>query len=305
MTTRDRPPVILFVQHGWADRAASLRPLARALTTPTTRVVNPNLGYLRTWLRMDTLVDRVEAEATEAIAAAPSARIRVVGHSMGGLIWLEVLERHPEWWTRVDGVVLLGSPIGGVRLAHLADPFNLAIGRDLKVNRRPVASRLAQRMRLLSIAGKSDAAGDGVVRVADAQAPGVPTMVLPGVDHRGLRSHRLVLRLAREFFRNGPAAGPPPEALVARLRAIPGMTDSRARSVFRPPLAILFRDGTTLLAGRTLLGVDEVALLTPDATPRYAGFVTRKDGEQLRRSLQALRDDYADEILWAATWVER
>jgi hypothetical protein len=224
---------------------------------------------------------------------------------MGGLIWLEVLDRHPEWWTRVDGVVLLGSPIGGVRLAHLADPLNLAIGRDLKVNRRPVASRLAQRMRLLSIAGKSDATGDGVVQVADAQAPGVRTMVLPGVDHRGLRSNRLVLRLAREFFRNEPAAGPPHEALVARLRAIPGMTDSRPRSVFRPPLAILFRDGTTLLAGRTLLGVDEVVLFAPDATPRYAGYVGWQGADQFRRGLQALHDAYADAILWTAPWIKR
>ncbi|MCS6803146.1 MAG: lysophospholipase [Chloroflexota bacterium] len=296
----NRPPVLLFVQHGWADRARSLSALARRLVTPTTTVVNPDLGFFQTWTRMDLLVDRVEREAAAAIAAAPGSLIRVVGHSMGGLIWLEVLNRHPEWWTRIDGVVLLGSPIGGARLAHLADPLDLTIGRDLKVDRRPLASQLARRMRLLSIAGKSDAAGDGVVRIADATAPGIRTVVVPGVPHRDLRTSRPVLLLAREFFRNRKTTMPSPQTLIARLRAIPGMTDSRQRSIFLPPLAVLFRDGTTLLAGRTVLGVTEVALVAPAGTPLYAGYVGKDAVVHLRAGLAAIAADYASAILWAA-----
>ncbi|GIW06086.1 MAG: hypothetical protein KatS3mg060_0891 [Dehalococcoidia bacterium] len=300
VTTDSATSYLLFVQHGWADRASSLRTLARGLATPRTRVITPNLGFLQTWIRMDTLVDRVEREAEQALRACPEARIRVVGHSMGGLIWLEVLDRHPEWWTRVDGVVLIGSPIGGADLAHLADPLDLAIGRDLKVDRRPLAARLATHLRLLSIAGKSDSSGDGLVRVASAKAPGVRLVVVPGVHHRGLRRSRLVVLIAREFFRNGAPSVPPPEELIGRLRALPGMTDSRTRTVFRPPLALMFRDGTTLLAGRTVLGIDEVALVAPDDTPLYAGYVSWRYAPQLRHGLAVLRRDYADALLWAS-----
>jgi pimeloyl-ACP methyl ester carboxylesterase len=300
----DTPSYVLFVQHGWADRAASLRPLARGLTTPKTTVVNPNLGFLQTWVRLEALVQRVEREAQAAIAAAPHSLLRVVGHSMGGLIWLEVLDRHPEWWTRVDGVVLVGSPIAGVDVAHLADPLDLAIGRDLKVDRRPIARRLAARIPLLSIAGKSDATSDGLVRVAEATAPGVRTVVVPGVRHRALRSSRAVVLLCREFFRHLEPTPPPPADIVARLRTIPGMSVSRSRSIFTPPLALLFRDGSALLAGRTVLGIDEVAYFAPDGTPRYAGYVGWSDARHLREGLAALRRDYAASILWASKRIE-
>jgi len=215
-----------------------------------------------------------------------------------------VLDRHPEWWTRVDGVVLIGSPIGGVDLARLADPLDLAIGRDLKVDRRPLATRLATRVPLLSIAGKSDASGDGTVRVAEATAPGVRTVVVPGVHHRALRSSRVVILLCREFFRRVDPPAPPLGDLVSRLRAIPGMTDSRSRSIFQPPLALLFRGGAALLAGRTLLGIDEVAFFAPDGTPRYAGYVGWDNAHHLRHGLAALRRDYADALLWASKRVE-
>ncbi|MFN8532743.1 MAG: lysophospholipase [Dehalococcoidia bacterium] len=298
--TTEPPAILLFVQHGWADTSASLRSLARGVSTPRTKVINPNLGYLRTWIRMDALVDHVEKEAAAEIDANPGALIRVVGHSMGGLIWLELLDRRPEWWTRVDGVVLVGSPIGGAPLANVADPMNLAIGRDLKVDRRAIASRISEKVRVLSIAGDYDGFGDGLVTVVAAQAPGVRLVTLPGTHHMGLRRSRLAMLVAREFFRRTEPVSPPTAELVAALRAIPGMTDGPTRGYFRPPLAVMFLDGTTIRAGRTLMGVDEVYLVGPDDLPRYAGYVGWLDSRALRRGLKELRERHADQILWAA-----
>lgn len=150
---------ILFAQHGWADIYHDINYLAQALVDQSSKsnipVYTPDLGWINTWLTITPLIDKVERVAVEAIAQYPDLPLRIVGHSMGGLIWLEVLNRHREWWSKVHSLVLVGSPIGGSDLGRLFDPLCLfpLIARDLGKNRRRIAEVIAAKVPTLSIIG--------------------------------------------------------------------------------------------------------------------------------------------------------
>src|SRR5689334_19879682 len=116
------PTRLLFSQHGWADTNRRMLPFGRAVAGDDTLVVAPNLGYVRTWQRMGPMIDHVEREAAALLSAYPSTTVQVVGHSMGGLIWLEVLGRHPDWLPRLTAVVLIAAPVHGTRLGRHLDP---------------------------------------------------------------------------------------------------------------------------------------------------------------------------------------
>src|SRR3954471_5936031 len=104
---------IVFAQHGWADTNRAMVRFGQTIASPGALVIAPNLGYIRSWLRIEPLIAQVERTVSEALAQHPEARIRAVGHSMGGLIWIELLTRHPEWLARTDRLVLVGCPVGG------------------------------------------------------------------------------------------------------------------------------------------------------------------------------------------------
>lgn len=124
----DTPDFVLFAQHGWADDSKAMAALAHGAATSNTHIVTPSLGWVKTWIRIEPLVQVVERIATEAIATYPNTRIKIIGHSMGGLIWIEVLRRHPEWWSQLHSLVLIASPVGGADLARIFDPLGLGIG---------------------------------------------------------------------------------------------------------------------------------------------------------------------------------
>src|SRR5215216_4800699 len=157
------PGFILCAQHGWADTSRDMAKLAHTLASTDTLVVTPDLGWFQTWLRIEPLILRVDQQITAVLGANPDARLRIIGHSMGGLIWLEVLHRHRSWWARVDSLVLLACPVGGADLARMVDPIQMGIGiaRDLGTDRRPIAEAIAQQISTLSIAGDVDGGSDG------------------------------------------------------------------------------------------------------------------------------------------------
>jgi pimeloyl-ACP methyl ester carboxylesterase len=105
-----------------------MRKLGADVAAPGTTSIAPDLGYLRTWLRIEPLIDTVEEQAIAALAAHPEAQVSIIGHSMGGLIWLELLKRRPTWLARVSRLALLGVPVAGADLARIFYPLGLGIG---------------------------------------------------------------------------------------------------------------------------------------------------------------------------------
>jgi len=112
---------ILFALHGLIDTNQNMGSLAHQVASSQTYVVAPTLGVVNTLFEIEPLVDHVEHIATQTFQEYPDLPARIIAHSLGGVIWVEVLSRHPEWWPRFESMVLLGSPLGGADLAKIVD----------------------------------------------------------------------------------------------------------------------------------------------------------------------------------------
>ncbi|NEO86004.1 MAG: alpha/beta hydrolase [Spirulina sp. SIO3F2] len=198
---------MLFAQHGWADTHRPIQSLAAQLA-PHAPIIAPNLGWLRTWWRIAPLIDHVEAIAQATREQYPQMPWRLVGHSMGGLIWLEVLHRHPDWWPMVHSLVLVASPVGGAIWGQRLDPYGWGIGiaRDLAMDRREIAMRIARKIPVLSVAGDLGDGSDGTVRVTTTQFPGATLLNLP-YSHPALKKHPALIPVIQEFWAVGAIAG--------------------------------------------------------------------------------------------------
>ncbi len=283
----NNPDLILYAQHGWADDHKTIATLAAQLATPKTLVLTPNLGYLKTWLRIEPLIQAVEASAATMIQDYPDVPLRVIGHSMGGLIWTEVLSRHREWWERVESFVLVGSPIGGADLARAVDPLGLGVGiaRDLGVNRRSLAEAIAAQIPTLVIAGDIDQGSDGTVVVQCTKIFGAEFVRLSNVDHVGLKNHPAVAAAIQDFWGlTASRAVPAPllpahpadvvsQAVIKRLQTVPGMTDAHERDFAKATTWLTFQHGVTLRIWTHPLGIDHVFVADPSGTCLYGGFV--------------------------------
>ncbi len=296
------PTQLLFAQHGWADTPAKLAQLAHTLADQHTLVVAPDLGYLRTWLRIAPLIDQVEQLAAEQLARFPDLPLKIIGHSMGGLIWTEVLHRNPQWHARVAWFALLASPIGGAHMGRVVDPLNLGLGiaADLGRSRRPSAAALAKQLPMLVLAGATDVQSDGVVMVAATRIPGAPQVVLPGMSHTDMRYHAWLVELLQHYDATGSPCHPPDpdldEAIMEVLYTVRGMTDAH-----RPPVRLLpvlrFNTGTTVSVGRNLAGLEHVYMSASDGTLLYGGYVGWTHESHLYTALNDLKQDFA-ERLW-------
>ncbi|HSM80242.1 MAG TPA: alpha/beta hydrolase [Nodosilinea sp.] len=290
------PDYLLFVQHGWADTNQAMMTLATQLAGENGQVVAPCLNYAMTWLRMAPLIDEVDALATATLARQPSPPVRIVGHSMGGLIWLEVLNRHPEWWPRIEALVLVGSPVGGADLGRMIDPLQLGVGvaADLGRDRRPLAARVAATVNTLSIAGNIDGGSDGTVTVESTRVPNGQFVCLPGISHAALRCHPQVVEQIQQFWQGISLSQPLlPHPLVDQLRQIPGMTDAHERDFGRAAPWYCFTDGTSLRLWRSPLGIYHVFLASPQGECLYSGYVGWLHTGDLWHGLGALRSQDA------------
>ena len=300
------PDVILYAQHGWADDHRTIASLASSLATPSTMIVTPNLGYVRTWLWIDPLIQVVEAVVAENIARYPTSPMRVVGHSMGGLIWLEVLARHPEWWSQVESLVLVGSPVGGADLARAFDPLGIGVGiaRDLGINRRKIAEAIAAKIPTLVIAGDIDNGSDGTVTVQCTKIFGAEFVRLPDIHHAALKNHPLVAEAIQQFWAIVPERIPITmprsdfsDTLIQRLQAVPGMTDAHERDFSRAEILIAFDNGVTIRTWKNLMGIDHIFVACPNGQCLYSGFVGWLHAENLRQALEALKQELLNSLV--------
>jgi dienelactone hydrolase len=205
------PDYLLFAQHGWADNHEHMTRLAKQLATEQTHVIAPSLNYAMTWLRMAPLVEDVEHIATEAVQAHPETPLRIIGHSMGGLIWLEVLTRHPDWWPRVHSLVLVASPVGGADLGRIIDPLQVGVGiaADLGQDRRAMASAIAAQIKTLVIAGNLDGGSDGTITLESTKVPHAQFVDMEGLSHAAMRNHPWVVETPHPASSDRTTAGHP------------------------------------------------------------------------------------------------
>ncbi|HAG79652.1 MAG TPA: lysophospholipase [Cyanobacteria bacterium UBA12227] len=297
------PDFILFAQHGWADTHHAIATLATALATPQTHVITPNLGWLKTWLRIEPLIEYVETIAADAIINYPNTPIRIIGHSMGGLIWLEVLNRHPEWWHKIEALVLVGSPVGGADLARMFDPWGIGIGiaGALGINRRQIAQLIAKTIPTLVIAGDIDGGSDGTITVGTTNFTGAKFVCLPGLSHIALKNHPNVIEIIHEFWANPLIITAPVSdftaLLIERLQSIPGMMDAHWRDFTRAKPYMLFNNGLTLRTWTHPLQVEHIFIANHEEQCVYGGFVGWSHITTLREALEEIREWAVDQLL--------
>jgi pimeloyl-ACP methyl ester carboxylesterase len=291
------PDFILFAQHGWADTNQKISELAHNLATPDTLVISPDLGWLNTWLYIEPLIMKVEQIATEAIAQYPQTPIRIIGHSLGGLIWLEVLDRHHEWWPQVHSLVLVGSPVGGSDLGRRIDPFAWGIGiaRDLGKNRRDMASAIASQIPTLSIAGDIDHGSDGTVAIVATQFRYARLVCIPGLKHAEMKNHPAIASAVRNFWANpvkiSTATDDLGATIIHTLQSLPGMTDSHPRDFAKSKVWMVCPDGTTVSTYKNALQVDHVYVADQEGKCIYSGYVGWVDAAQLQKALGELKQE--------------
>jgi Serine aminopeptidase, S33 len=292
------PDFILFAQHGWADTNQKISGLASNLATPDTLVISPDLGWLKTWLRIEPLIAKVEQIASAAIAQHPHAPMRIIGHSLGGLIWLEVLDRHPEWWPQVQSLVLVGSPVGGSDLGRKLDPFGWGIGiaRDLGKNRRNIAEAIAAQIPTLSIAGNIDGGSDGTVPIAATKFRHARLVCIKGQKHADMKNHPAIATAIRNFWAN-PGEMPIVSndlgtQIIHALQAVTGMTDSHPRGFDKSQVYFVCQDGITVSTYKNPLQVDLVYVADREGKCIYSGYVGWVDSAHLWQALGELKQEF-------------
>jgi len=290
---RQNPDCILYAQHGWADSSKAIADLAHAVATANMLVVTPDLGWLETWLRIEPLIQRVAEQVSASIEMFPNTGLRVIGHSMGGLIWLELLARNQSWWPQVDSLVLVASPVGGADLARMADPFGwgLGIARDLGINRRSIAETIAQQIPTLSIAGDIDSGSDGTITVGTTQFRFAQTLTLPGLSHVAIRNDPTVVQAIQRFW-SGATAPDISAAIIKTLRAIPGITDAHQRDFQRAKVFATFRDGTTMRIWKNPLKVEHVFVADCHGRCLFGGYVGWIHSPGLHETLEAIKKQF-------------
>lgn len=297
------PDFILYTQHGWADTYRRIAVLARALATPHTRIFTPNQGYLRTWIGMEPLIHDLETHVADTIQRYPTTPIRLIGHSMGGLLWIEVLHRHPDWWYRVHSLVLLGSPVGGAHYARLIDPLGMGIGaaKDLGKNRRTMAEIVAATIPTLMIMSDRAFGFDDTVSVESTKFAYSHYICLPGFMHKTTRNHPMVVDLIQQFWAN-PTVADPPEAslshhIVRRIRSIPGITDAPWGHFHMATPIIRFRDGLSIRLWESPIRTQHVYVASSSEQCLYSGFVGWFHTPLLAEAIAGIRREYVEHVV--------
>jgi pimeloyl-ACP methyl ester carboxylesterase len=296
-TTPERIETLLFAQHGWADNNQAMLSFGREVAGPGELVIAPNLGYVRTWLRIEPLIATAERAVTDALGQHPQARIRAIGHSMGGLIWIEMLTRHPEWLARTDRLVLIGCPVGGAQLAGILDPLGLTIGRDLRVDRRARAEAIAAEVPTLTVVGDLLGQHDGTVSHESARLVNARFVLTPAASHAALRNHRTVAGLVRSFFNDPDPPAVDHASLAARFQAIPGIIAAEPGLMLVAKIVMMLADGTTIRTLTPMPGLELIFVADGEGRCRFAGAVPWTARAAYQLALAEARDEHHRSLL--------
>ena len=286
---------LIFAQHGWSDTGKHLGDLVRSVAPPNSEVVAPSLKFMNTWLRIELLVQEKEAIAQATLARHPDLPIRIVAHSMGGLIWTELLHRHPDWWERVESFIMVGSPIGGSDVARLIDPWGLGIGiaADLGRDRRNLAEQIAQAIPTLVIATDLGNGSDGLVAVEATKVPGSEFRLLSQVPHAAMRYSPIVATEIQQFWKRPgiepEVLSPVAEGVIRSLRSVPGMTAAGSRDFARAQVRCELGDGITLRTWKNPAQVQHIYVADQGGNCLFAGYVGWGHGKGIAQVVEAVK----------------
>lgn len=299
----DLPEFILFAQHGWADTNEEISQLATTLSNDQTIIISPNLGWVKTWLSIEPLIEIVSQKAEEIIEKYPQTPWRIIGHSMGGLIWLEVLHKNPQWWEKIHSLVLIACPVGGADLARIIDPLAIGVGiaSDLGKNRRLKADRITKIVPTLVIAGNTDNGSDGTIPISSTKLSYSHFVCLPNISHSQLKNHPVLVDVIQKFWKTSPTPAlfekDFPTVLIERLQLIPGMTDGHSRDFEKAKAYLNFERGISIKLWKNPLNILHVYVASEQPVCLYAGFVGWIHSEGLYQALEAIHQDYYELVI--------
>lgn len=149
------------------------------------------------------------------VGSLPDDPIHLVGHSMGGVMILQMLKKHDD--TRIRRVVLLGSPVTGSRAGRdlsRSAGGRWMLGRSLPLWSDGQAPQAPAGVEIGIIAGdvslglgrlfaRLPKPNDGVVAVAETRVDGAADTLVMRVNHTGMILSTAVVRQVCAFLKDG------------------------------------------------------------------------------------------------------
>lgn len=149
------------------------------------------------------------------VSTAESAHVHLVGHSLGGLVVLDMLAHHPD--LRLRRAVLMGSPCAGCHAASALAGLPLLgaiVGRSLKDWLASLRPALPDSVEIGVLAGDLSLGlgrlipglpppNDGVVSVAETRLPEARDSIVLHVSHTGMLVSRACAEQAAAFLKCG------------------------------------------------------------------------------------------------------
>ena len=210
MTASDGGVVVLV--HGLWMNGFAMLPLARRLERCGFQVKRHGYKSVSRGLHENA---RGLATACENVQRSSNARLHLVGHSLGGVLIMTMLQEHPE--IQVHRVVLIGTPYAGSAAAHGLRQFGWsrgALGHTIEDWLRRPREPVPPGLELGVIAGTLSfglgrlfvhlpGANDGVVLLSETRVPGATESIELSISHSAMLVSPAVARATCAFLKSG------------------------------------------------------------------------------------------------------
>lgn len=149
------------------------------------------------------------------VTSLAAQRIHIVGHSMGGLLALQMLHEHSD--ARIGRVVLVGSPYRDIHAARGLLSMRLGqsmVGKSIRQWLSQPKPDVSQRYDIGVIAGTRSVGlgrlvaslptpNDGTITVAETEVPGAKDSIVLHVSHSEMLFSAQVAKQAAQFLQTG------------------------------------------------------------------------------------------------------